>query len=77
MTINWKSYNPGKFYDELISSPGYPRKPARILAKYLASLNNEELKQRKATVEHAIKSMVFRLLFTVKRAILIVSGPLI
>jgi len=57
MTINWKSYNPGKFYDELISSPGYPRKPARILAKYLASLNNEELKQRKATVEHAIKSM--------------------
>lgn len=57
MTIKWKSYNPGKFYDELISSPGYPRKIARILTKYLASLSHEELQQRKAAVEHAIKSM--------------------
>ena len=57
MTINWKSYNPGEFYDELISSPGYPRKAARILTKYLASLSHNELKQRKAAVEHAIKSM--------------------
>lgn len=57
MTINWKSYNPGEFYDELISSPGYPRKAARILTKYLASLSHDELKQRKAAVEHAIKSM--------------------
>ena len=57
MTINWKSYDPGKFYDELISSPGYPRKAARILTKYLASLSHDELKQRKAAVEHAIKSM--------------------
>lgn len=57
MTINWKSYKPGKFYDELISSPGYPRKSARILTKYLASLSHDELKQRKASVEHAIKSM--------------------
>lgn len=57
MTINWKPYNPGEFYDELISSPGYPRKAARILTKYLASLSHDELKQRKAAVEHAIKSM--------------------
>jgi uncharacterized circularly permuted ATP-grasp superfamily protein len=57
MTINWKSYKPGEFYDELISSPGYPRKAARILTKYLASLSHDELKQRKAAVEHAIKSM--------------------
>lgn len=57
MAINWKSYNPGKFYDELISSPGYPRKAARILTKYLSSLSHEELKERKASIEHAIKSM--------------------
>ncbi len=57
MTINWKSYNPGEFYDELISSPGYPRKSARILTKYLASLSHDELKKRKASIEHAIKSM--------------------
>lgn len=57
MAIDWKSYNPGEFYDELISTPGYPRKIARILTKYLASLSQEELKQRKTAVEHAIKSM--------------------
>jgi uncharacterized circularly permuted ATP-grasp superfamily protein len=57
MQIDWKSYNPGGFYDELISSPGYARKPARILARYLSSLNNEELQQRKAAAELAIKTM--------------------
>ena len=57
MAINWKSYNPGKFYDELISSPGYTRKAARILTKYLSSLSHDELKERKASIEHAIKSI--------------------
>ncbi len=57
MSISWKSYNPGEFYDELISSPGYPRKVARKLTKYLSSLSHAELQQRKATVEHAIKTM--------------------
>ncbi|MDX1490629.1 MAG: circularly permuted type 2 ATP-grasp protein [Pseudohongiellaceae bacterium] len=57
MEIDWKSYNPGSFYDELISSPGYARKPARILARYLRSLSHEELQQRKAAAELAIKTM--------------------
>jgi len=57
MRIDWKSYQCNDFYDELISSPGYPRKPARILAKYLASLSSEELQQRKAAAELAIKTM--------------------
>jgi uncharacterized circularly permuted ATP-grasp superfamily protein len=57
MPIDWKSYQPGEFHDELISSPGNPRKHARGLAKYLASLTQQELQHRKDSVEHAIKTM--------------------
>ncbi|MDT8399570.1 MAG: circularly permuted type 2 ATP-grasp protein [Pseudomonadales bacterium] len=57
MNIDWKSYHPGAFYDELISSPGHPRKIARVLAKYLSSLTHEDLKLRKVSVDLAIKSM--------------------
>jgi len=57
MKIDWKSYHPGDFYDELISSPGKPRKAARALCRYLASLSPEELDLRKASVIDAIKTM--------------------
>ena len=57
MRVNWKSYNPGDFYDELISSPGYARKHARHLASYLRSLTHEELLQKKTAAELAIKTM--------------------
>jgi len=57
MKIDWKSYHPGDFYDELISSPGRPRKAARTLARYLASLKPEEIERRKASVLAAIKTM--------------------
>ncbi len=57
MRVNWKSYNPGQFFDELISSPGYARKPARRLASYLQSLNHEDLLQKRTAAELAIKTM--------------------
>ncbi len=57
MRVNWKSYNPGQFFDELISSPGYARKPARRLASYLRSLNQDDLLQKKTAAELAIKTM--------------------
>jgi uncharacterized circularly permuted ATP-grasp superfamily protein len=57
MRVNWKTYNPGKFYDEIISSPGYARKPARGLASYLRSLTHEQLLQKKTAAELAIKTM--------------------
>lgn len=57
MRVNWKSYNPGKFHDEIISSPGYARKPARQLASYLKSLTHEDLLQKKTAAELAIKTM--------------------
>ncbi len=57
MRVNWKAYNPGEFFDELISSPGYARKPARRLASYLRSLTHEELLEKKTAAELAIKTM--------------------
>ena len=57
MRVNWKTYNPGEFFDELISSPGYARKPARRLASYLRSLTHEELLEKKTAAELAIKTM--------------------
>jgi uncharacterized circularly permuted ATP-grasp superfamily protein len=57
MTIDWKSYDPDGFYDELISSPGYPRAAARTLTSYLRSLSDDEIHERKAAAEHAIVEM--------------------
>ncbi len=57
MKIDWKSYHPGDFFDELISAPGKPRQAARALCRYLASLSPEELDKRKASVIDAIKTM--------------------
>lgn len=57
MSIDWKSYSCGAFYDELISAPGKPRSYARVLANYLSSLSNEEVQRRQDAVRHAIKTM--------------------
>ena len=57
MTIDWKQYKPNGFYDELISSPGYARVAARSLVKYLRSLSDEELRERKEAAELAITAM--------------------
>ncbi|MDD9891579.1 MAG: circularly permuted type 2 ATP-grasp protein [Gammaproteobacteria bacterium] len=57
MRVNWKTYNSGGFFDELISSPGHARKPARRLASHLRGLTHEELLQKKTAAELAIKTM--------------------
>ena len=31
MSIDWKKYDPGECYDEIISTPGYARAAARNL----------------------------------------------
>jgi len=56
-SINWKDYDAGPFYDELIDSSGQPRPPARELALYLASLNSAEVNERKRAAELAILEM--------------------
>jgi len=54
MSIDWKHYDPGEFYDELISTPGYARAVARNLTAWLRSLSDEELELRKVDAELAI-----------------------
>ncbi|NND69177.1 MAG: circularly permuted type 2 ATP-grasp protein [Halioglobus sp.] len=56
MTINWQDYDSGGFYDELLSSPGNARKPARRLISYLRSLSLQELHERQQAAEIAIKT---------------------
>jgi len=54
MAIDWKHYDPGEFYDELISTPGYARAVARNLTAWLRTLSDEELELRKLDAELAI-----------------------
>ena len=63
MAIDWKDYDPGRFYDELISSPGNPRAAARELCKRLRRLSDEELLERRDAAELAI--IVMGITFTV------------
>lgn len=57
MSIDWKSYDPRPFFDELIAAPGKPRPAARTLADYLASLDDAEIRERKRAAELAIVEM--------------------
>ncbi len=57
MAIDWKQYKSDGFHDELISSPGFSRVAARSLVKYLRSLSDQELRERKEAAELAITEM--------------------
>ena len=57
MSIEWKDYAPGEFYDELISSPGCAREPAEQLIEYLQTLSDEDINSRKIAAESTIKEM--------------------
>ncbi|MGB5474970.1 MAG: circularly permuted type 2 ATP-grasp protein [Gammaproteobacteria bacterium] len=55
--IDWKQYDPGKFYDELISSPGHARAVARGIVSYLQTLTEKHLQNRQQAADLAIKEM--------------------
>lgn len=57
MAINWKDYSSGDFFDEVMSSPGNARKPAKKLVSYLKSLSEEDISTRKLAAESTIKEM--------------------
>ena len=57
MTISWNSYEPGNFYDEIISSPGNARLPARRLVSYLKSLSDDEILDRRNSADVTVKKM--------------------
>lgn len=57
MSIPWNEYEPGAFYDEIISSPGNARKPAQKLLSYFKSLSEEDINSRKLAAESTIREM--------------------
>jgi uncharacterized circularly permuted ATP-grasp superfamily protein len=57
MTIDWESYDPNGFYDEMVSGPGCPRDVGRVVADYLASLSTDEIRSRQKAAEAAIEGM--------------------
>ncbi|SMF45460.1 Uncharacterized conserved protein, circularly permuted ATPgrasp superfamily [Alteromonadaceae bacterium Bs31] len=57
MAINWKDYSSAEFFDEVMSSPGNARKPAKKLVSYLKTLSEEDVTARKLAAESTIKEM--------------------
>lgn len=57
MAIRWKKYQAKGPYDELVQPSGKPRQGAQPLCKYVSSLNDSELQERKAAAELAIRVM--------------------
>lgn len=57
MSVSWNEYDPGTFFDELITSKSKPRRYAKGLAHYLADHSDDELETRKAVAELSIKEM--------------------
>lgn len=57
MAIDWKNYEVGQFFDELVESPGKFRPYAKELCEYLAQLSDVELSEYKAAAESAIQVM--------------------
>ena len=57
MQIDWQTYDPGAFHDEMIERPGASRPTARQLAAYLESLDRKDLDEKKLASRLAIKTM--------------------
>ncbi|TQV85165.1 circularly permuted type 2 ATP-grasp protein [Exilibacterium tricleocarpae] len=55
--INWADYDPGIFYDELISSPDHPRVAARGVISYLRRYSEKKLMARQKAADLAIQEM--------------------
>ena len=61
--IDWKRYDSGGAWDELIGPGGRPRVPARELSRYLRKLSDTDLRERKDAAELAI--LIMGITFTV------------
>lgn len=55
MTIQWNQYEAPGCYDELMKGPGEPRAVAEALTRYLASLDEGELRSVQTAAELSIK----------------------
>ena len=57
MALDWKHYDSGDLFDELISSPGNARAPARRLVSCLAALSDTEIEARRRMAEATIRQL--------------------
>lgn len=57
MTDIWNTYQCEDFYDEVMSSPGNARKPAKKLVSYFKSLSEEAVESRRQAADATIKEM--------------------
>ncbi|MDP5064213.1 MAG: circularly permuted type 2 ATP-grasp protein [Haliea sp.] len=57
MNESWKSYPSGTFFDELITAKGQPREAARGVVRLLQKLPGDEMAERRAAAELAIREM--------------------
>jgi uncharacterized circularly permuted ATP-grasp superfamily protein len=57
MPVRWKQYSSGDAYDELITPAGRSRAGAGQVLKYLRSLSDEELSERRDAAELAMRVM--------------------
>jgi uncharacterized circularly permuted ATP-grasp superfamily protein len=56
-SFDWANYEPGQFYDELISTPGNPRKAGRGIFSYLSKYSESHLMARQKATDLAIQEM--------------------
>lgn len=56
-TIDWNDYDPGGFYDEIISSPGHARAASRGLISYLRKQTLKHLTSRQQAADLSIQEM--------------------
>lgn len=57
MTIDWKQYSSGIFYDEIMNGAGKARSPAKKLVSHLSALSEEDISSRKLAAESTVKEM--------------------
>ena len=56
-TIDWTNYDPGEFYDEIISAPGRARPATRSLAAFMRKQTIKHLISRQQAADLAIQEM--------------------
>ena len=57
MTDIWNTYACEDFYDEVMSSPGNARKPAKKLVSYFKTLSDDTVELHRKAAESTIKEM--------------------
>ncbi|CAA0081205.1 putative protein [BD1-7 clade bacterium] len=57
MTDIWKSYQPGEYFDEVISSQGYARRTGSALMKFFRQLDADAVEAHRRAAEATIRDM--------------------